>query len=85
MDLITMVGLGASVATGASLLPQLFKIIRDKQAESVSLWMLAVLFLGLAGWVWYGILKNDWIIIISNSFSMIVNLAIAVLSVRYKK
>lgn len=84
MEFVTIIGLFASIATGSSLLPQLCKIIKEKKAESVSLWMLAVLFIGLALWVWYGVLKSDWIIIISNSFSMMVNLIIAFLSVRYK-
>ena len=85
MDYTTIVGLVASIATGTSLLPQLIKIIKEKESESVSLLMLLVLFVGLAGWVYYGILKEDWIIIISNSFSLLVNVAIGVLSIRYKK
>ena len=85
MDYTTIVGLVASIATGTSLLPQLIKIIKEKESESVSLLMLLVLFIGLAGWVYYGILKEDWIIIISNSFSLLVNVAIGVLSIRYKK
>ena len=85
MEFVTIVGLIASIATGTSLLPQLFKIIKEKKAESVSFWMLIVLFIGLSGWVYYGILKEDWIIIISNAFSMLVNLSIGILSMKYKK
>jgi len=85
MEFITVVGLIASIATGTSLLPQLFKIVKEKKAEAVSLWMLVVLFAGLAAWVYYGILKSDWIIIISNAFSMVINLLIGILSIKYKK
>jgi uncharacterized protein with PQ loop repeat len=33
MDKISIVGIGASVLTAASLVPQLFKLIREKKAE----------------------------------------------------
>ena len=84
MKFDTIVGIIASIATGTSLLPQLFKILKEKKAESISLWMLLILFSGLAAWIYYGVLKNDWIIIISNSFSLIINILIVILSVKYK-
>lgn len=78
------VGITAGVLTGVSMLPQLIKIIREKEADSVSLLMLIVLLAGLAGWVWYGILKNDYPIIITNSFSFLTNLSIIILTLVYR-
>jgi MtN3 and saliva related transmembrane protein len=78
------VGIIAGVLTGISMLPQLVKIIKEKKAESVSLLMLIVLLAGLAGWVWYGILKNDYPIIITNSFSFLTNLSIIILTLIYR-
>jgi MtN3 and saliva related transmembrane protein len=78
------VGILAGVLTGVSMLPQLIKIIREKEADSVSLLMLIVLLAGLAGWVWYGILKNDYPIIITNSFSFLTNLSIIILTLIYR-
>ncbi|MDQ3049284.1 MAG: SemiSWEET transporter [Bacteroidota bacterium] len=80
----TIIGLIASSATAASLIPQLIKIVREKKAEDVSLLMLAILLVGLSCWVWYGILKNDWIIIISNSFSVLFNVCVVIMTVRYQ-
>ena len=85
MEFITTVGLVASIATGSSMLPQLFKILKEKEAENISFWMLGVLFIGLSAWIYYGFLKMDWIIIISNIFSVVVNIAIAISSLIYKK
>jgi MtN3 and saliva related transmembrane protein len=85
METTQLIGIGASIGTGISLLPQLIKIIREKKAENVSLPMLGVLFAGLVLWVIYGIMKEDWIIIISNAVSMILNACTAILSIRYKK
>jgi MtN3 and saliva related transmembrane protein len=84
MDLNTVVGIIASISTAVSSLPQLIKLWKEKKAENVSLGMFAVLVLGLGVWVWYGILKEDWIIIIANGFSFLINLTTFILSIRYK-
>lgn len=78
------VGIGAGICTAISMLPQLIKIIKTKKAESVSLFMLVILLLGLTAWVVYGWLKTDWPILITNAFSIVVNVLIFIFSVRYK-
>jgi MtN3 and saliva related transmembrane protein len=80
----TLIGIIASICTSAALLPQLVKLIKEKKSDDISLLMLVSLFAGLGLWVWYGILRNDLIIIFANSFSFSLNLAIAALSIRYK-
>jgi MtN3 and saliva related transmembrane protein len=81
----TIVGIFASILTGVALLPQMIKILKEKKADSISIGMLMLLFAGLAGWIYYGCLKNDWIIIVSNSFSLTINIIISILSAKYKK
>lgn len=85
MDPTMFIGIIASTCTGISLLPQLIKMYKEKKANEVSFLMLLILFIGLALWSWYGYMKKDWIIIISNSFSFCINLAILILSIRYRK
>ena len=85
MNRVTIVGLVASVCTGLSLVPQLIKLIKEKKASDISVYMLVILFAGVGCWVVYGFLKKDWIIIISNSFSFIVNMALTILTIKYKK
>lgn len=85
MQVILLTGIGASVLTGISMLPQLVKVIKEKKADDISYMMLVVLLTGLALWSTYGILKKDWIILISNSFSFTVNLALLFISRHYKK
>ena len=79
------VGIGAGAFTALSLVPQLFKIIREKKAENISYFMLAILLTGLGGWIWYGILKDDLPIIITNAFSFINNILIIIFSAKYKR
>jgi len=84
-QLTNYVGIGAGIFTGISMLPQLIKIIREKKAENMSYFMLVILMAGLAGWVWYGIRKQDLPIIFTNIFSFIINFMIVIFSFKYKK
>lgn len=84
-DQTQLIGIIAGICTGVSLLPQLIKIIKDKKADDISYFMLFILLAGLAGWVWYGILKEDYPIIITNSFSFIVNSIIIFFTIRFQK
>jgi MtN3 and saliva related transmembrane protein len=79
------VGIGAGVCTAISLLPQLIKIIKNKKADDISYFMLFILLAGVGGWIWYGILKEDYPIIITNAFSFLVNILIIIFSFIYKK
>lgn len=78
-----IIGIGAGICTGVSLLPQLIKIMKEKRADGTSAGMLIILLAGLAGWITYGILKNDFPIIVTNSFSLVINVWIMILSKKY--
>ena len=73
MDTTQWIGIAAGVLTSVSMLPQLIKIIKEKKAGDVSVVMLLVLIGGLALWTVYGFMKEDWPIIITNSFSFLLN------------
>ena len=79
-----VVGITAGVFTGASMVPQLIKIIQEKKASQVSVLMLVVLIIGLGLWVWYGFLKEDWPIILTNLFSLAINLTMIFLRYKYR-
>ncbi|MEO8174116.1 MAG: SemiSWEET transporter [Sediminibacterium sp.] len=80
-----LIGTAAGVFTAVAMLPQLIKIIREKKAQDISVVMLLILFCGLAFWIYYGILKKDLPIIVTNLFSLLVNTLIIFFSLRYKK
>lgn len=79
------VGIVAGVITSASMIPQLVKILSEKKADAVSIPMLLILICGVGLWVVYGIMKKDWPIIITNSFSVLVNTAACFAGIFYKK
>ncbi len=84
-DLTVYIVIGAGIFTGAAMLPQLIKIIKEKKADDISYFMLIILVVGLAGWIWYGIRKDDIPVICTNLFSLLVNLLVLVFSIVYKK
>ncbi len=85
MNITQITGILASVLTAASLIPQLVKLVKEKQPDHVSMGMLAILLAGLVFWVWYGILKKDWILISSNAVSLLLNVIIIAISIHFKK
>lgn len=78
------IGIVAGILTSISLLPQLVKIIKEKKAEDLSFLMLFVLLFGLGSWVWYGILREDLPIIVTNSFSFLINALVIGFTFKYK-
>lgn len=83
--LTEIVGISAGICTAVSLLPQLVKLIRDKKAEDISMIYLFVLLAGLMLWIWYGWLRKDLPIMATNTFSLMLNVVIIVLGIKYKK
>ncbi|MES2775486.1 MAG: SemiSWEET transporter [Bacteroidota bacterium] len=83
-QLVTIIGILASICSAVSTIPQLVKIIKEKKAENISLLMMIVLLAGLSLWICYGIMKKDTIIIASNSFSVVINILLLVFSIYYK-
>ena len=84
MDKTQWIGIIAGVLTATSMLPQVIKVFKEKKAEDISLLMLIVLLSGIALWVVYGVMRNDFPIIATNAFSMLVNLVLVGLRIKYK-
>lgn len=80
-----VLGIVAGVLTSVSMIPQLVKVIREKNVEDISLLMLLVLISGLSLWVWYGFKKDELPIILSNSFAVLVNMSLLVCYILYNK
>lgn len=85
MNWTQVIGLFAGICTASSLLPQLLKTVKEKKAEEISKGMLFVLMTGLAGWVAYGILKHDLPIVLTNAFSLLLNITLIALRYKYSR
>ena len=85
MELTEWVGIVAGVLTASSMLPQVIKVLKEKKAEDISLLMLIVLLSGISLWIVYGVMRKDLPIIATNAFSLLVNLVLMILGIKYKK
>jgi MtN3 and saliva related transmembrane protein len=85
MDFIQIIGLFGGICTASSLLPQLIKTVKEKKADEISKGMLFILMLGVATWIVYGVLRNDLPIIITNSFSLLLNITMITLRIKYSR
>ena len=83
-NVILLIGIAAGVLTAASMLPQVFKTLKTKEAEHVSPLMLIILICGVSLWFSYGVLKSDIPIIVTNGFSVLINLVMLFLRWRYR-
>lgn len=84
MDLITILGLVAGTLTTIAFIPQLMKTWRSRSAKDVSLIMLVVFSTGVFLWLIYGIYLQALPIILANSITLIFNLIIVGLKIRYR-
>ncbi|MEJ7683757.1 MAG: SemiSWEET transporter [Segetibacter sp.] len=84
MELTEVIGIIAGIFTSASLLPQLIKIIKEKKVEELSIGMFISLMIGLSLWTYYGILRKDMPIIVTNSFSVLLNICILFFRFKYR-
>jgi lactoylglutathione lyase len=65
-NLIQIIGLISAFLTTAAFVPQAIKTWRTRSTSDLSPLMFSLFCLGIAGWLVYGILKNDLPIILAN-------------------
>ena len=85
MEFAKMIGIVSGLLTSISMLPQFVKLVKSKDSKNISMGMLVVLLTGVAGWIYYGFLRNDWIIVVTNAFAFLVNLFTLTLSIKYRR
>jgi len=79
--LINVVGVLAAACSMASFIPQAVKIIRERDASSVSLQMYVVTVAGFALWTAYGVMLPSWPLIGSNAVSFSLSATILCLKI----
>ncbi len=77
-----LVGCIAGFLTTTSFIPQAYKVYKTKNTDSISLYMFLIFNLGIIAWLTYGILLNEWPIIITNIITFV--FAFYILSVKLK-
>lgn len=84
IDNYEIMGLIAALLTTASFVPQVYKTWKSKSADSLSLTMYIVFFIGVILWLLYGIHLNSLAMIIANSITAVLALMLIFFKFRYK-
>lgn len=81
---VNVVGTLAALCSIVSFVPQIVKIVRERDASSVSLRMYFVTVTGFALWVTYGTMLESWPLIVANTANLVLAATILVLKYRYR-
>jgi MtN3 and saliva related transmembrane protein len=84
-DFTTVLGLVAGCLTTFSLVPQILKVWRCRSAEDVSYKMYFVLSAGSLLWIYYGVLKEEIAIIITNSMTLVLDVTVIYLKWKFSR
>ena len=84
MAFADILGYSAGVVTSLTFLPQVIKTWKEKSAGDISLLMFIIAATNEVMWVGYGILKSDWVIILTNAVVLVMSMTMIYLKLRYK-
>lgn len=80
-----LIGTGAALCSMTSFVPQIVKIVRERDAASVSLRMYAVTVTGFALWIAYGAITGAWPVVGANSVCLVLSAVILTLKWRFAR
>lgn len=83
MTAADMLGYAAGALTAFTFLPQVLKTWKDKSAKDVSLYMFIIAFVNEIMWLVYGVMINNWVIILTNAVMLVMSGIMIWLKMRY--
>ena len=81
---IDLVGSLAACLTTAAFVPQAWLSFKTRDVSGISLGMYSVFTVGVALWLAYGLLLHAWPLIIANTITLALALAILVMKLRFR-
>ncbi|NLR74141.1 SemiSWEET transporter [Leeia aquatica] len=85
MNLIDGIGMVAACCTTFAFLPQALKVWRDRSARDISLATYLLLVMGIALWLWYGLLIQSLPVILANACSLLLAGSVLVMKWRFDR
>ena len=79
-----MIGSIAAILTNFAFLPQVIKVIKTKGTESIALCMYLMQVVGIALWLFHGLVIDDLPLIMANGVSLILSGTILYYKLKYK-
>lgn len=83
MGITDLIGSAAATLTTISFIPQAWKVWRSRHTADISLGMYSLFTLGVALWLWYGLLMESWPIIAANSITLLLAGAVLVMKLKF--
>ena len=81
---MTYIGFFAAVCTTIAFLPQAIKVYKTKSTKDISLYMFLIFTIGVLSWLIYGLIINDWPVILANAITLVLSFFILIYKLRYK-
>ncbi len=85
MDSATLLGLGAGTLTTVAFIPQVLKTWRTRSGNDISLGMFLLFSAGVLMWLLYGFAINSLPVILANTVTLMLSLAILVMKLRFRR
>lgn len=82
---LTLLGSLASILVSSSFIPQIIKGYRTKHLGDVSYLLMIIISMGMGLWIVYGIEKQDFVIIGANISTVVLNMILLGLKIKYSK
>jgi MtN3 and saliva related transmembrane protein len=79
-----LIGYLAAILTTCSFVPQAWLTFRTRNVSGISLGMYSVFASGVALWLTYGLLLRAWPIVVANSITLALAIAILAMKLRYR-
>jgi MtN3 and saliva related transmembrane protein len=83
MTIVDVIGAVGGTLSTLCWLPQVRKVLIEKDTHSISLPTFAVLAIGVACWIVYGVGTGDRVVIAANAVSLCLIVAILIAKLRY--
>lgn len=83
MNWAETIGFAAAFLTTASFVPQAWLTFRTRDVSGISLGMYSAFTLGVALWLLYGLSLRAWPVVVANTVTLALALAILVMKLRF--
>jgi len=85
MTWIDALGLFGAFLSAITFIPQVYKAWQTKSTGDLSVWMIFILLANVTTWLVYGIVKEDFAIILANSIILSLSLLLLYFKFIFKK
>ena len=82
--IMSYIGFFAAFCTTIAFLPQAIKVYKTKSTKDISLYMFLIFTVGVISWLIYGLIINDWPIILANAVTLILSFFILIYKLKFK-